>query len=71
MLLNDTLTMNKTEVDSILLANSYLIKCKLDNCEPQRIDIARKYLTSKINKALNKRTLENQKNKTLSFIFFS
>jgi hypothetical protein len=71
MLLNDIYTMNKPEVDSILLANLYLTKCKLDDCEPKRIDIARKYLTNKINKVLVERSLEHQKSKSMfTFIFY-
>ena len=60
--------MNKPGIDSILLANLYLIKCKFDECEPERIDVVRKYLTNKINKVLNERVLESQKVKT-NFIF--
>lgn len=63
--------MNKPEVDSILLANLYLTKCKLDNYEPKRIDIARKYLTNKINKVLIERSLEPQKDKSLFTLFFT
>lgn len=49
--------MNKPEVESILLANLYLIKCKLDmNTGENKIDLARKFLTTKINKALVERS---------------
>jgi hypothetical protein len=47
--------MNKEVIDSILLANSYFIACKIQshtNCNCPKTDIARKYLFSKIQKAL-------------------
>jgi hypothetical protein len=45
----------KPEVDTILTANFYFLKCKLEkNCE--KTELARKYLTSLINKALNDRS---------------
>lgn len=46
----------KSELDSILVANWYLIKCKFDekkNSESEKI--ARLYLTNKINKVLTQR----------------
>lgn len=45
---------DKTDIDSILLANWYFINCKKTNgfgCQ----EIARKYLTLKINKTLSER----------------
>ena len=52
--------MNKPEVESILLANLYLTKCKLDNSSENKIELARKFLTIKINKLLAERKLINQ-----------
>jgi len=43
--------MRKQEIESILLANKYLTLCKSDD---NKCNIARKYLTHKIKKALNK-----------------
>lgn len=45
---------DKTDIDSILMANWYFINCKKTNgfgCQ----DVARKYLTLKINKTLSER----------------
>lgn len=47
--------MSKEEVDSILLANQYLIECKCNKPFCPKTELARKYLTSKIKKALNKK----------------
>ncbi len=45
---------DKPEVDTILAANCYFLKCKLENnCE--KSELARKYLTLLINKTLTKR----------------
>ena len=41
-----------TDIDSILLANLYFVSC---NCKGKRYELARKYLTSKINKTLTNR----------------
>jgi hypothetical protein len=43
--------MRKQEIESILLANRYLTLCKSDE---DKYLIARKYLTHKIKKALNR-----------------
>lgn len=45
---------DKPEVDTILVANCYLLKCKLS--DDNKSDLARKYLTSLIAKALKERT---------------
>jgi len=45
---------DKTDIDSILMINWYFINCKKTNgfgCQ----DVARKYLTLKINKTLSER----------------
>lgn len=51
----------ESEIESILVANLYLVKCKFD-CEKneESKNIARKFLTQKIKKALL------QRNKALS-----
>jgi hypothetical protein len=41
------------EVDTILLVNSYLIKCKIKNPNSPISRAAQKYLTRKINQTLN------------------
>jgi hypothetical protein len=45
----------KQDVDSILLANYYFIKCKLENPLCNKTELARKYLSSKIKLALSER----------------
>lgn len=46
----------KQDIDSILIANYYLIKCKLENPSCQKTSVARQYLTAIIKKALIDRT---------------
>jgi hypothetical protein len=48
--------MNKTDIDSILLANWYFTKCKIENPKCNKTELARKYLVDKVNSVLNKRT---------------
>lgn len=50
------LLMSKEEVDSILLANQYLIDCKCNKPHCPKTELARKYLTSKIKRALNRKS---------------
>ena len=61
--------MRQEEIESILLANWYLIKCKMESkshrCE--KAELARKFLVSKIKKALSERT--NVKSDKAFFIF--
>lgn len=57
----------KQDVESILLANWYLIKCKMERPECNKTEIARKYLAAKINKTLFERT-KAQSNKV--FLIF-
>jgi hypothetical protein len=59
--------MIKTDVQSILLANSYYIQCKKRGCE--KSELARKYLTVKIRKALSERKKSN-KASILNLILF-
>lgn len=47
--------MSKEEVDSILLVNDYLIECKCHRPTCEKTELTRKYLTSKIKKALKRR----------------
>lgn len=47
--------MEKQEVNSILLANFYFLKCKFENPLCVKTDLARRFLTRKIRKALNKK----------------
>ena len=60
-------SIDKTEVDTILVANEYILKCKFDNKCSEKTSLARKYLTSLINRAL-KQKIEN-KIKTSSLIY--
>jgi len=58
-----------TDIDSILLANWYLTMCKLQSKSHKcsKTELARKYLVSKINKALFERTKQiDQANKALT-----
>jgi|688.fasta_scaffold1862083_1 hypothetical protein len=45
----------KQDIDSILLANYYFIKCKVENPSCHKTELARKYLVAKISKALSDR----------------
>lgn len=42
----------KQDIDSILMANYYLVTCKLDRSSSRNVEIARKYLTAIIKRAL-------------------
>ena len=44
--------MSKPEVDSILLANWYYTKCRLDKPTCEKTQLAKKYLVNKILKKL-------------------
>jgi hypothetical protein len=56
---------DKPEVDTILAANCYFLKCKLENnCE--KSELARKYLTLLIKKTLTKR-VENKINTSIIY----
>jgi len=48
--------MNKTDIDSILLANWYFTKLKIENPKCNKTELARKYLVNKVNLVLNQRT---------------
>ncbi len=62
--------MNKEEIDSILLANYYFTTCRL--CKPscEKTELARKYLTNRIRKALTEKSYKRTNSiKALSIIF--
>ena len=47
--------MDKQELNSILLANFYFLKCRFENPICSKTDLARKFLSRKIKRALNKK----------------
>lgn len=47
----------KRNIDLILLANWYLIKCKIEKPESQKIELARKYLFIKVKKVLSEMSI--------------
>lgn len=51
--------MNKTDIDSILLANWYFTKCKIENPSCNKTELARKYLVNKVNSVLRKSKPKN------------
>jgi hypothetical protein len=51
--------MKKEDINSILLINKYLTKCKLENPDSQKANVVRKYLTSKLAHLLLKRNIAN------------
>lgn len=53
----------KQDVNSILLANYYFMMCKIDNPDCKETELARKYLTSKIEKALSDRSKKKESHK--------
>jgi hypothetical protein len=62
--------MSKEQIDSILLTNNYLIKCKYERPNCPKTELVRKYLNQKIKKALfdKKRRISI---KSLIFSFFA
>jgi hypothetical protein len=58
--------MKKEDIESILLANWYFTKCRIENPSSDRTELARKYLTKKVSKALLERA-----NPTKAFYFIS
>lgn len=55
------MNMEKQDIDSILLANRYFLKCRFDNPLCPKTDLARRFLLRKIRKALTKKIEEAQK----------
>lgn len=51
--------MNKADIDSILLANWYFTKLKIENPKCNKTELARKYLVKKINSVLNEKSQLN------------
>lgn len=43
---------NEKQIDSILLANWYLTKCKIEKKPEHKTELARKYLVAKVKEAL-------------------
>lgn len=60
--------MSKQDVDSILLANWYFIKCKMESPSGGKTELARQYLVAKIRKALIDRSMVRS-NAIKAFIF--
>ena len=52
--------MKKQEIDSILVANWYLTKCKLECPLSDRVELAREYLSKKIGHLLSERSKLSQ-----------
>jgi hypothetical protein len=44
---------NKKEIDSIIIANWYLTKCKIENPLSLKTELAKKYLNEKIKNLLS------------------
>lgn len=47
--------MSKEQIDSILLVNSYLTKCRCEIGCNKKSELTRRYLSKKISRALDKR----------------
>lgn len=53
--------MNKADIQSILIANTYFTKCKLEkNCCLDKTELARKYLVKSIVKSIDKVLIERK-----------
>jgi hypothetical protein len=52
--------MKKHDIDSILIANWYFTKCKLECPSSDRAELARKYLVKKVETALFERNKVSQ-----------
>lgn len=50
--------MEKRDIDSILLANFYFIKCKFERPDCPKTEIAKKFLLNKIKDILFRRKLQ-------------
>lgn len=61
----------RPEIESILLANWYLTKCKIDSPQCSKTELARQYLTATIKKALFERKSQEKKSIKQSFFLFS
>lgn len=47
--------MKKEDIDSILIANWYFTKCRIENPLSDKTELARKYLTQKVQNVLFER----------------
>lgn len=61
--------MRKQDIDSILLANWYFTKCKMESPASDKAELARKYLVTKVGKALIERTKLSSPSIKAFFIF--
>ena len=61
--------MNKEDIDSIVLANWYFTKCKIENPSCSKTELARKYLVDKVSSLLEKKSKSPKKNPILSFLY--
>lgn len=61
------MNMNQQHIESILLANWYFTTCKLNRPNCNKTELARKYLSAQIKKALSEMNNKNevQKDKAL------
>jgi|LauGreDrversion4_2_1035121.scaffolds.fasta_scaffold4426783_1 hypothetical protein len=50
----EKLEIEKQEIESILLADRYLTKCKFSTCK-RKMDLAKRFLVMKIRRALEKK----------------
>ncbi len=55
------MNMEKQDIDSILLANFYFLKCRFENPLCHKTDLARRFLLRKIRKALIKKIEKSEK----------
>jgi hypothetical protein len=51
--------MEKQDVNSILLANFYFLKCRFENPSCPKTELARRFLIKKVRKALTKKILSS------------
>lgn len=49
----------KKDIESILLANWYFTKCKIESPISDKTELARKYLVQKLNKVLSDRQVKS------------
>lgn len=61
--------MRKQDIDSILLVNWYFTKCKMESSPSDKTELARKYLVTKVGKALIERTRITNPSIKAFFIF--
>jgi len=59
--------MRKQDIDSILLANWYFTKCKIESPASDKTELARKYLVTKVGKAITDMSVLNQSKSIKAF----